>query len=341
MAPVFPTAYSTLRADALASFVSEQYHLGTVQGKLLTRGVNDTYLITSPDARYILRVYRASHRNYAQVQAETDLLLALKQADVSVSYPISDAAGHVIQTLPAAEGNRCAVLFTFAPGRRVSLLNEKQLQLLGREMARFHNVSASIPLSNARWILDAETTLSKPIQAIKDFFSENQEDYLWLQEAAQKAQQHLEQFNTSSFSFGYCHYDIFPKNFHIDGDEKLTLFDFDFLARGYLVNDVMVFWQHLCLDVHHGKMTQETADQAFATFLSAYREVRHLSEEELAAMPYLALGFWVFYQGFYATHDHFLPLLQNPRLKIRMQLIRQIMERYWEKVSKTDISSHS
>ncbi|MBC3542119.1 phosphotransferase [Rufibacter sediminis] len=331
MTSVFPTAYSTLRADALASFVSEQYNLGTVQGKFLTRGVNDTYLITAADARYILRVYRASHRNYAQVQAETDLLLALAQAEVSVSYPISDAAGHVIQTLPAAEGNRPAVLFTYAPGRRVPLLNEKQLQLLGREMAKFHNVSASFPLSDARLILDAETTLTKPIQAIKDFFSEDREDYLWLQEAAQKAQQRLEQFNTSSFSFGYCHYDFFPKNFHFDGDEKLTLFDFDFLGRGYLVNDVMVFWQHLCLDVHYGKMMQETADQAFATFLSAYREIRTLSEEELAAMPYLALGFWVFYQGFYATHDHFLPLLQPHRLKARMQLIRQLTQKYWAK----------
>jgi Ser/Thr protein kinase RdoA (MazF antagonist) len=91
----------------------------------------------------------------------------------------------------------------------------------------------------------------------------------------------------------------------------------------------MTFWQHLCLDVHYGKMTQETANQAFATFVTAYRQVRPLSEEELAAIPYLGLGFWVFYLGFYATHDHFLPLLQHPRLQTRVQLIRQLTEKYW------------
>ncbi|ALI99835.1 phosphotransferase enzyme family protein [Rufibacter tibetensis] len=341
MASVFPTAYSTLRADALASFVSEQYNLGAAQGEFLTRGVGDTYLIATPDTRYILRVYRASHRNYAQVQTETDLLLALKEAGVSVSYPVTDATGKVIQTLPAAEGDRCAVLFTYAPGRMVPQLSDKQLRLLGQEMARFHHVSASVHMSDARWLLNVETTLTKPIQAIKGFFAEAPEDYEWLQDAAAKAQERLAQFNTSAFSFGYCHYDFFPKNFHFDGDEKLTLFDFDFLGRGYLVNDVMTFWQHLCLDVHYGKMTQETADQAFFNFLTAYREVRPLSEEELAAIPYLALGFWVFYLGFYATHDHFLPLLQKPRLKVRMQLIRQIMERYWEKDLKPGDSSFS
>ncbi|KAA3436674.1 phosphotransferase enzyme family protein [Rufibacter hautae] len=333
MVPVFPTSYSTLQADALASFVSEQYNLGPVQGKFLTRGVGDTYLIVAPSSPYILRVYRASHRNYTQVKAEIDLLLALKNAEVSVSYPISDKQGQTIQTLSAAEGNRCAVLFSYAPGRMVPLLTEKQLHLLGQEMAKFHSVSSLVPLNEARWLLDVETTLTQPLQAIKDFFLEDPEEYAWLQEAAAIARARLAQFNTSAFSFGYCHYDFFPKNFHFDGDEKLTLFDFDFLGRGWLVNDVMVFWQHLCLDVHYGKMKQESADHAFQIFLSGYRAVRPLSEEELAAMPYLALGFWVFYLGFYATHDHFLPLLQNPRLKARVQLIRQITERYWEKAS--------
>jgi len=47
--------------------------------------VGDTYLVESGGDRYILRVYRSSHRNRVQIGAEVDLLLALQRAEVSVS----------------------------------------------------------------------------------------------------------------------------------------------------------------------------------------------------------------------------------------------------------------
>ncbi|WP_181304169.1 phosphotransferase enzyme family protein [Rufibacter sp. XAAS-G3-1] len=338
MPHLFATSYSTLSAPALASFVTETYALGSAHCQFLARGVGDTYLITAPDERFILRVYRSSHRDLSQIEAETELLTALKAADVSVSYPVADRSGKFIQALPAAEGTRHAVLFTYAPGRSVAVFNKKQLQLLGHQMAKFHHVSSTIKLRNQRWNINLETTLFQPLEAVKGAFSENQEEYAWLQEATQKVQAHLAKLHTSSFSTGYCHFDFFPNNFHFEGDGKLTLFDFDFFGHGWLVNDLMTFWQHLCLDVHFGKMPQETADAAFAVLVEAYREFRPVSEEELAAIPYLGLGFWLFYLGFYTTHDQFYPLLQNPHLKMRMTFIRQILERSWGNGPKTEPS---
>jgi Ser/Thr protein kinase RdoA (MazF antagonist) len=72
-----------------------------------------------PGNRYILRVYRSSHRNRVQIGAEVDLLLALQRAEVPVSFPIPDHAGEYIQSIPAAEGQRYAVLFSYAAGRSV------------------------------------------------------------------------------------------------------------------------------------------------------------------------------------------------------------------------------
>ncbi|MDH7459837.1 phosphotransferase [Chitinophagaceae bacterium 26-R-25] len=88
------------------------------------RGVGDTYLVESSDGRFILRIYRSSHRSLPQIKEEVKLLHALQQAGVSVSYPVADILGDTIQTLVAIEGERHAVLFSYAPGHVVRSLDD-------------------------------------------------------------------------------------------------------------------------------------------------------------------------------------------------------------------------
>lgn len=329
MKPALPASYTTLNLEVLASMIQEKYGFRDVQCKLMVRGVGDTYSVDSTEGRFILRVYRPTHRSLPQIQAETTLLATLKQANVSVSYPIANLSGEFIQAVEAEGGTRHAVLFSYAPGNVVSILNENQLHNLGHQVACFHNVSSIIELGNSRWNYDLETTLFGPLEILKPAFEGDPENYEWLQEAAKKVEKKLAQINTAAFSKGYCHFDFLPKNFHFESD-SVTLFDFDFLGYGWLVNDVMTFWQHLCLDVHFGKITQQTADEAYATFIKAYREHRPLSDDELAAVPYLSLGFWLFYSGFHTTHDRFYPYIEPSHLKPRIALVRKLMERYWE-----------
>lgn len=327
MKPGSPAPYPVLPASALASLVSEKYGLKNVSCELIMRGVGDTYSVNSGSGRYILRIYRSTHRSPPQIKEETDLLTTLQNAGVSVSYPIADLSGKVIQPLPASEGVRHAVLFSYAPGQAASLLAENQLRSLGHEMARFHHVSANVLPGNSRWRYDIETTLIKPLEILKPFFSADEEGYAWLQTAVERVEKGLAQIDTPAFSTGYCHFDFLPKNFHFEGD-AITLFDFDFVGYGWLVNDVMTFWQHLCLDVNFGRMTQAAADEAYRIFIAAYRELRPLSAQELAAVPYLGLGFWLFYSSFHTTHDAFYTYVQPAHLKPRISLVRQLSERY-------------
>jgi Ser/Thr protein kinase RdoA (MazF antagonist) len=322
MPVIFPATYSTLCPEALASLVSDRYGLPGVQCQLLTRGVGDTYSIVSGGERSILRVYRSSHRSLPQIKVEIDLLLALRSAGVSVSYPLADLSGTVIQPIDAVEGRRHAVLFTYAPGRSISRLNDNQLRELGRQMAGFHNVSAIIDLGGSRWNYDLSTTLFEPLEKLQPYFLEHPEDHTWLVETARQVEARLAQFDTGRFSTGYCHFDFLPKNFHFEGD-KVTFFDFDFLGYGWLVNDLMTFWDHLFLDVYNGRITQEEADGSFAVFVEAYRSCRALSEDELTAIPYLSLGFWLYYMGFHTTHDQFYIYVQPHHLKLRTNFLRK------------------
>ena len=265
--PPFPASYSTLSAPALAEMIGDRYAIGIVRCTLLVRGVGDTYLIEGGD-RYILRVYRSSHRTLANVQAELEMLVDLKAVGVSVSYPVTDRRGGLIQTLEGIEGPRYAVVFTYAPGLAVPALTDAQLAALGVEMARFHNVSAKYRDDGRRWRYDADTTLYEPLKRLAPFFEDYPEWYAWLKEAAAIVTDRLQKMDTGHFSRGYCHFDFLPKNFHFEGD-RITLFDFDFLGYGWLVNDVMSFWQHLRVEAYLGRMTPEAADEANEVFLAA------------------------------------------------------------------------
>lgn len=167
MNPVFPATYSTLCPVALSGLVAAKYNLTNAQCTFLVRGVGDTYLVQSAADRYILRVYRSMHRSLLQVQEEVELLHALQHANVSVSYPVRDSSGESILTIEAIEGVRHAVLFSYAAGNSVRQLNEKQLLNLGREMARFHNVSSGLRLAGHRWNFDLRTTIFKPLEQLK------------------------------------------------------------------------------------------------------------------------------------------------------------------------------
>jgi Ser/Thr protein kinase RdoA (MazF antagonist) len=197
-------------------------------------------------------------------------------------------------------------------------------------MARFHNVSSAIGPGKERWDFDLETTLFRPLKMLKPAFAKDPEEHTWLQQAAGQVEKKLSQLNTSGFSKGYCHFDFLPKNFHFEND-SVTFFDFDFMGYGWLVNDIMSFWQHLNLDVYAGRMTQKAANDAFTIFLDGYRKHRPMSEQELAVVPYLSLGFWLFYMGFHTTHDQFYAFTQPSQLKLFTGFLRHIVEAYWNK----------
>lgn len=331
MQPIFPTTYSTLSPDALATYISQQYALENVQCQFIVRGVGDTYLITTNDNRFILRIYRSSHRTLGNIRAEVTLLNALKAAEVSVSYPVADKDGGHIQSLHAAEGIRHAVLFSYAEGRSHNMLSHDQLHTLGKEMARFHNVSAAIILADARWNIDITTTLDEPVAAAKDYFKEDQATYEWITGAVERVKTALSTLPTDQFSTGYCHFDFLPKNFHFDAAGRITIFDFDFFGRGWLIYDITTFRQQLLLDKLMGRLTNETMEQTYATFLEAYRSERPLSEAEQAAIPYIGLGFWLFYMHFHMTHDQFSPLMQLHNLQSRFGMLKKLMEEEWDK----------
>jgi Ser/Thr protein kinase RdoA (MazF antagonist) len=321
----FPTQYSTLSAGALATHVSTEYGLPGLRGCYLLRGVSDTYLLENEHAKYILKVYRAAHRTQAELAAEVELLTYLQAHGASVAAPLPTRSGTFLLPLAAAEGERYGVLFTFAPGRVVMDFSDAQLRTVGREMARLHNLTAGLTLQHPRPSYDLDTTLRQPLRALEPAFRDYPEGYAELQKIVNQTITKLMRTDTSAFSHGYCHYDFLPKNFHFDAKDRLTFFDFDFAGPGYLVNDIMTFFVHYFLHRLLQGVTEAEAERAFAVFVAGYREVRPLADAELAAIPYLGVGFWLFYFEFaYRNFDDWSNTFFGPRyLRERVGWIKQ------------------
>ncbi|HEY2580255.1 MAG TPA: phosphotransferase [Mucilaginibacter sp.] len=327
---IFPAQYSTLSSKALQNYIAESYKLAVTRCKYHLRGVSDTYIVFTEDAKFIFKVYRSSHCTYDEIEGEIELLNLLKAEGVNVAWPVPDNNGDYIQKLNAAEGERYGVLFIFAPGKTSVILSDSELNTLGYAMARIHNITAGIQLKHKRIVYDIETTLINPIKTLEPAFVDFPEGHAYLRETAVLVEDKIKQFDGSKFSYGYCHYDLLPKNFHFDTDGSITFFDFDWVGKGYLVNDVMTFFFQYYWLVYFKKMTYEDAEKAFGIFVAAYRQVRPLSDSELKAIPYLWFSFMLYGTAFqYEHYDDFSNQFFNTRyLKDRVEMIRWFVERY-------------
>lgn len=325
---IFPTQYSTLSSAALKDRIEERYGLTHMSCRYLLRGVSDTYVLEGEAGKYIFKVYRDAHRSLEEIKGEAELLTILKEKGAKVSYPIRDLEGGFTQMFTAAEGIRHGVLFSFAKGKSSRLLSDEQLRIIGREMAFNHHITSGIELCHQRKAYTIDTTLTGPLQTLAPAFREFRDEYALLGQTAGMVQYMMEMTDTSSFGYGYCHYDYFPKNFFFDEDNTLTLFDFDFAGKGLLMYDLASFHVHLFMEAFNKRRTMEDVDRALSVVIAGYRELRPLPEKEEAIIPLLGFMLQLFYFGFqYENFDDFSNVYFGPE---HVQRFATIMIQYAE-----------
>src|SRR5215216_2210561 len=125
METLFSVISSILSPDDIAKFLCDKYQFTNVTCKLLKTGINHTYQVSADEGKFIFRIYSFGWRTVNEISEELKLLNILKQHGVSVSYPLTDTSRSYIQTLPAPEGERYAVLFSFANGNKIQTYNSE------------------------------------------------------------------------------------------------------------------------------------------------------------------------------------------------------------------------
>ena len=149
--------------------------------RLLHRGLNDTYLVTTADTRYVLRVYRHQWRTRDDIGYELDLLMHLQRTGAPVSSPVPRTDGSFTSLLHAPEGDRYAVLFTYAPGTPQAFpLADWYVRLYGQRMAEIHTGLDDFASPHPRFALDLDYLVDRPLRALLPLLAQRSDDQHYL-----------------------------------------------------------------------------------------------------------------------------------------------------------------
>jgi Ser/Thr protein kinase RdoA (MazF antagonist) len=240
-----------------------------------------------------------------------------------VSSAVPDKNGLYIQTLPAPEGDRFGVLFTFAAGEKLPIYSPDIHFKIGTVMARMHQLTHQLPINRVTYT--ATHLLEGSLPALSRFLSADTEEWAFLVEAQQYLEQVLREADTSAIRNGIVHLDIWFDNMSINADGDITIFDFDFCGNG---------WQ--CLDIAYYILQQHSVFREMdeckvhtRAFLEGYNSITPISAEEQRLLPALGVALYFFYLRIQCNrYDNWSNVFLNePYLK---RFIKLLVKRYYD-----------
>jgi Ser/Thr protein kinase RdoA (MazF antagonist) len=249
--------------------------------------MHDTYLVQGTGSKFILRIYRCGWKTFEQVEAELQLLLLLKAQELSVSYPVADRKEQFIQRISSPEGERYAVLFSYAEGEKLPLLTPSQASLFGRFMAQMHLITADKHIQNLQRDYSVNSILEGTLQAIRTVLPAFVEAHHKLEGIYSILNKKLTPAVVKELKIGICHGDPHYENIFIDPSaNKVTMYDFDFSGSGFLLYDIGSF----CFYERHRQ-------ENIASFLEGYSQVLPMSSLEVELVPFFTLLMRLFHLG--------------------------------------------
>lgn len=286
----FPVTESTLSAFHLGKLLQEKYELSPETScKLFRTGMNHLYIITDKENKFVLRIYTHNWRTKHDVSEELRLLLHLKENHISVSYPIADKNGELIQEINAPEGTRFGVLFSFATGSKIAKFTPEASYNIGIVMAKIHSLTEKLELNRITY--KSKTLHIDSLKRTKSFFTHSSEEMIFVEKLSNYLAKEYEKVNKNKVRNGVLHLDIWFDNLHFDEDNKVTIYDFDFCGNGWLCHDISYFLYQL-YNTNQGENEYEPKAESF---LKGYESVIKLTKEENDLLPKACLSVMLFY----------------------------------------------
>ncbi len=270
--------YTEVSDEELGTFLSA-YDVGTLQSyKGIAEGVeNSNFLLQTDKSSYILTLYekRVAPKDLPFFLGLMDHLAA---KGIACPTPVHDRDGQALRTL----AGRPAAMVSFLNGMSPRRILPTHCAGLGRGMAQMHLAAEGFKLTRANALslegwqrLYGETkTLANDVAPGLEGLIEA--EVAWLTAnwpAAEKLPR------------GIIHADLFPDNVFFLNDKLSGVIDFYFACNDALAYDLAICLNAWCFEPD-GMFNISKA----RSLLSAYRDVRPITDAELAALPMLARG---------------------------------------------------
>ena len=289
-----PTTHSILDATAVTAEVARHFDLGGVHGELLTRGMNDVYLIEAGGEKLAARVWRANWRSDADVAYELDYIEHLAGHDLPVVTSLAAEDGSRFFTVMAPEGPRQVALFRWAQGRAVGEApTPMACRRIGSLLGRIHKAGASFEPEHRR-LIDRALQIRMDFPVLAKRMAQRPEDLNLYRLLAQSIPQALDAVDINVARFGPIHGDIHVFNAFVDADGHVSILDFDTCGEAHYLQDLASFtWSN-----EYGGRDRRLTD----AFLDGYETERPIPAAEAALLPLFVAAKEFRYLCGYATN---------------------------------------
>jgi homoserine kinase type II len=270
--------YTEVSDEELGTFLSA-YDVGTLQSyKGIAEGVeNSNFLLQTDKGSYILTLYekRVAPKDLPFFLGLMDHLAA---KGIACPTPIHGRDGQALRTL----AGRPAAMVSFLNGMSPRRILPTHCAGLGRGMAEMHLAAKgfAIPRANAL-SLDGWQRLYGETKALANDVAPGLEGLIEREVAWLTANWPA----AKSLPQGIIHADLFPDNVFFLNDKLSGVIDFYFACNDALAYDLAICLNAWCFEPD-GMFNISKA----RSMLSAYRDVRPITDAELAALPMLARG---------------------------------------------------
>jgi len=268
---MFPIRHSVVDNEALGEEIRRRWDLrAPFLCELITRGMNDVYLIKSGTTRFAARVWRADKHTADNVTWELDYLAHLKKKGIPVIAAVPDASGALSFGIDAPEGSRRVCLFEWAARR------------IGGSVAQIHLAGADFKGKTARPI-DFPGEIRRKFPALAARLNERPDDLAFYQRIAEVLPGKIEDAYAAGVPYGPLHGDVHAKNVFVTPDGSFTILDFDTCGEAHIIHDCMsLAWANsYFLSKGDTRMTPALTD----AFMEGYEEARPIEDLERSYLP--------------------------------------------------------
>lgn len=280
-------AQTTPTARAIAAIVESAYDRGpVVYAEFLRRSFNQVYgLRFASGERVIARLTSDRPRGVPNLDYEAALLDHLHAQGIHVSRCLRTANGVVSISVELPEGARALALFEYLEGSFTGPEPEEAMAF-GEGLARLHVAAESFVGPQSFYRQDLSHLIDTPLKGLLKAPTMTDE----LREAYAALAQRLRDkvIRIEGLTEVVCHGDAHGSNNFITrdgtGKPKVSFFDFDDAAPGFLAYELAVYPWALHPRSHEQDMP-DTALKRWRSQLDGYAKVRMISDVDLQAIP--------------------------------------------------------
>jgi Ser/Thr protein kinase RdoA (MazF antagonist) len=215
------------------------YQIRTTKVALLSANLNYVYRVIAADKDYVLKIYHSRLWTEDEVESECRVAEFLKFNFIDVSLPIRSATSKFASQLRHAGSNYTAAVFEYIKGTPMTSGNEKQLQQLGKIVARLHVACDRCPFIDEikRPTHNTRTLIARPIKTISDRFPLTAKQGALLERVRRTLTRAICSLEPTPTAFGLCHGDIQPRHAIVQEDEDIVLIDTECIYLGWRLFD--------------------------------------------------------------------------------------------------------